>query len=230
MKIWYSQTGGPNSWHKASIAGEPGYIREIISHQNSLYAFFGAKQQGRWLKSHDGGQWSNRTIRSELGKNVRVFRATSIADTLWFGTAKYGAVGSHTEIWSLKNDVLKKHAQNDSYSHITGFAQTYHSRTGAPILLATASAGFKSQPNNSASAVLASYNNGASWSVACESSAEEGAWAITDHDNHIYVGTMHGGEHGTQGGYGRLVKLNGVRATPPSGLGALSAIISLLLD
>ncbi len=209
-EILYTETGDSGDWHRAKITNEPGYLREIVSHQNHLYAFSVRNGIGYWLDSLDGKNWNIQASSNVFGQNTRVFRSNSAGDTLWLGTAKYGASGTHTQIWTLKNGVLSQKYANDSLSHITGFVQAYDSQSGQPLTIASASIGFKSNPGG-ASAIVSSKNGGANWQTDCRFPAEEGLWALIPHNKKLYFGTMHGGERGTSGGYGRLFRIDGVQ-------------------
>ena len=213
-EVLYTSSGDPNSWEKAQFVNNPGYIREIVSHQNKLYGFSVRGGQGLWHESSNGTTWTSTPSSALFGVNTRVFRTKSIDNSLWLGTAKYGIKDGHTGIWTLANGSLTEEYQNDEYSHITDFELGYTANNKQPVVLAAASTGFKSKPGTIGSALLIKPDNTSSWRELTNFPNEEGLWALNAHAGKIYAGTMHGGLPTTRTGFGRLIELTTVRAEP----------------
>jgi len=156
------------------------YIREITSHDGTLYAFYvdESSGQGHILTSQDGTGWSDAVA------PARFFRGYSWQGSLWASsTEKYsnGIAG----VWRFdgQNPVLV-HQSNKRY--VTEFTHW------DSALWAATSNGWKEDKGKSS---LLMSPDGVEWKTVCNFD-EIAAWSITTYNNKLYVGTWQYGHGG----------------------------------
>ena len=176
------RTSSGTEWSTVWDSGdESWYLREITSHQGTLYGFFvdEGSLQGSMLTSTNGTDWTSTPV------DTRFFRGHSWNGDLWLASADRTSSGV-SGIWRLDGDtpVLVHQANKHYVTEITHWDNA---------LFAGTADGWKEDEGTSS---LLMSSDGAAWQTVCEFD-EIAAWSVAVHGDNLYVGTWqygHGGQ------------------------------------
>ena len=181
----YRTSNGTN-WEKVYDSGSiTRYLREIVSYNNKLYAFY----KTGVLVSSDGTNWNS------MSTPARMFRGHVFNNKLLLAGAREYSATNESSIWSFDGANFKQLYSTPTMSHIGNI----HSQGNN--LLAITTVNWKGREGGAS--LLESCDGGNNWRTIHIFNETEG-WAIEEHQGNMFVGTKQ------DGGGGQVYKVTGL--------------------